>query len=125
MELLGEEIDTKVAMLPSLCRGSDPNDLARTALKDQEIADADMVAWDSDGMSRHVAFDNADILTDTFTDASGAALLVHDDFLTIVMAVMLLMEGVENPVSGFFDAVAEGMVVAFVVVVTHLGSVPW
>jgi hypothetical protein len=50
MELLGEEVDTEVAVLTSLGRGGDADDLARTALKDQEIANADVVAGDSDSL---------------------------------------------------------------------------
>jgi hypothetical protein len=50
MELLGEEVNTKVAVLTSLGGGGDADDLARTALKDQEIANADVMARDSDGV---------------------------------------------------------------------------
>lgn len=45
MQLLGEEINTQVAVLASGSGGGDANDLARTALKDQEIAHADVVTW--------------------------------------------------------------------------------
>lgn len=56
MELLGEEVDTKVAVLASLGGGGDANDLARAALKDQEIANADVVAGDGDCVGRsHLA----------------------------------------------------------------------
>lgn len=56
MELLGEEINTKVAVLAGLGRGGDADDLARAALEDQEIADADVVAGDGDGVGRsHLA----------------------------------------------------------------------
>jgi hypothetical protein len=50
MELLGEEVDTKVAVLASLGRGGDTDDLARAALKDQEVTNADVVARDGDGV---------------------------------------------------------------------------
>lgn len=40
-------------MLAGLGGGRDANDLARAALKDQEITDADVVAWDSDGVGTH------------------------------------------------------------------------
>jgi len=52
MQLLGEEVDTKVAVLAGLGRGGDANDLARTTLQDQEVADADVVARDGDGVWR-------------------------------------------------------------------------
>jgi hypothetical protein len=50
MELLGEEIHTKIAVLASLGGRGDANDLARAALEDQEIANADVVAGDGDGV---------------------------------------------------------------------------
>jgi hypothetical protein len=52
MELLGEEIHAKVAVLTSLRGGGNTDDLARTTLKDQEIANADVVAGDGDGVRR-------------------------------------------------------------------------
>lgn len=50
MELLGEEVNTEVAVLASLGGGGNADDLARAALKDQEIADANVVAGDGDGV---------------------------------------------------------------------------
>lgn len=50
MELLGEEVNTEVAVLARLGGGGDADDLARAALKDQEIANADVVARDGDGV---------------------------------------------------------------------------
>jgi len=56
MELLGEQVHTEVAVLASLRRRGDADDLARAALEDQEIANADMVAGDGDGVrGRHLA----------------------------------------------------------------------
>lgn len=56
MELLGEEVNTQVTVLTSLGGGGDADDLARAALKDQEIANADVVAGDGDGVrGRHLA----------------------------------------------------------------------
>lgn len=46
MELLGEEVDTKVAVLASGSRGRDADDLARAALEDEDVAETDMVAGD-------------------------------------------------------------------------------
>jgi hypothetical protein len=57
MQLLGEEIDTQVSVLAGGSRGGDSDDLARTTLKDQEITEADVVAWDGDGSGgRHLVF---------------------------------------------------------------------
>jgi hypothetical protein len=56
MELLGEQVNTEVTVLASLGGGGDADDLARTTLKDQEIANADVVAGDGDGVGgRHLA----------------------------------------------------------------------
>jgi len=51
VELLGEEVDTEVTVLASLGGGGDADDLARTVLEDDEIADADVVAGDGEGGS--------------------------------------------------------------------------
>lgn len=50
MELLGEQVNTEVTVLASLGGGGDTDDLARAALEDQEIADADVVAGDGDSL---------------------------------------------------------------------------
>jgi hypothetical protein len=50
MQLLGEEIDTQVSVLASGSGGGNSDDLARTTLKDQEIAKADVVAWNGDSV---------------------------------------------------------------------------
>jgi hypothetical protein len=50
MQLLGEEVDTQVSVLACGRRGGNADDLARTTLKDQEIANTDVVAWDGDGV---------------------------------------------------------------------------
>jgi hypothetical protein len=50
MELFGEQVNTEVTVLASLGGGGDADDLARAALEDQEIANADVVARDGDGV---------------------------------------------------------------------------
>jgi len=55
MKLLGEEINTEVTVLTGLGRGGNANDLARATLKDQEIANANVVARDGDGVGSHYA----------------------------------------------------------------------
>lgn len=46
MELLGEEVDTQVAVLAGSGRGRDADDLARAALEDEDVAEADVMAGD-------------------------------------------------------------------------------
>lgn len=50
MQLLGEEINAQVSVLAGSGGGGNADDLARTTLKDQEITEADVVAWDGDGV---------------------------------------------------------------------------
>jgi hypothetical protein len=52
MELLGEEVNTKVAVLASGRRGRDADDLARAALQDEDVAKADVVAGDGHRVGR-------------------------------------------------------------------------
>ena len=55
MKLLGEEVYAKIAVLTSLCRGGDADHLARAALQDQQVTDADVVTWDGNSVGRHSA----------------------------------------------------------------------
>lgn len=50
MELLGEEVDTEVTVLAGGSRGADADHLARAALEDEDVAEADVVAGDGDGL---------------------------------------------------------------------------
>jgi len=50
MQLLGEEVNTKVSVLTSLGRGGDADDLAWAVLEDDKVTNADVVAWDSEGV---------------------------------------------------------------------------
>jgi hypothetical protein len=74
MELLGEEVHTKVAVLASLRRRGDADDLARAALENQEIANADVVARDGDvvGGSHLAGFDGTDAFGGAVRDGGGS-----------------------------------------------------
>lgn len=52
VQLLGEEVDTEVAVLSGGGAGRDADDLARAALQHQEVAHADVVAGDGDGVGQ-------------------------------------------------------------------------
>lgn len=110
--------------MTSLRRSGDTDDLGWPTLEDQKIARADVVAGNGNGVGRHAALDDADVFTDTITDTGGSTLLVYNDLFAISMMMVMRLEGMEDPVGGFLDAVAEGVVVAFVVVVAHVRSVP-
>ena len=121
VELLGEEIDTQVAVLAGLSRSGDTDDLARTPLEDKQVADADMVAGDGYRVWPSTALDIADAFTNTLTDASWAAVFLINDNLLTFRAVAMRMERVENTISCFFNAVTEGVVTAFFVIIAHFG----
>lgn len=69
VQVLGEEVDTQVAVLASGVGGRDADDLARTALEHQDVAHADVVAGDGDrvgddgrrGSNRHLT-DDLDVM---------------------------------------------------------------
>lgn len=122
MKLLGEEIDTQIAVLARLSGSRDADDLAWTTLQDQEVADTDVVAGDSDGVRPSTALNITDALANTFTDAAWPAIFLVDDYLLTLGAMAMGVEGVENTVGGSLEAMAQGVVAAFVVVVAHLGG---
>ena len=121
MELLGKEIDSQIAVLASLGRSSDTNDLARAALKDQEIANANVVAGDSDGVGSSTTLDIAHALTDTLTDAGRPPIFFINDHLLAFGAMTMRMKRVEDAIGGFFKPVAERVVATLVIIITHLG----
>jgi len=94
MELLREEVNTQVAVLAGLRRGGDADDLARTALEDQEIANADVVARDGDGVGIHVAV-MAWVMMDMLVLNVGRASMrmnvdfafLYDDFFAVDLLV--------------------------------------
>lgn len=117
MQLAGEEVDTEVAVLTGLGGDRDPDHLAGSTLEDQEVANADEVAGDRDGF-RWVSTARTND-TNVLTDADGArgwSTLLDDDLTLVVTAV----EGMEEAVGSTLDTAAEGVVLAVVVVVTHL-----
>lgn len=95
MELLGEEVDTEVTMLASLCRCCDADDLARTTLKDQEIADADVVSGDGDGIWSITTFVTSTFnitirFIGTFTSTRMSRFFaINHNLLTVMMVVMV------------------------------------
>ncbi len=125
VKLLGEEIDSEVTVLTGLSRGGDTNDLARTTLKDQQIANADVMAGNSDGVRANRALDETDALADTFANATWAAVLLINDYLLTLMAMVVRVEWMENTVCGFLNALTERVVATIVIVVTHLGTGWW
>jgi hypothetical protein len=55
MELFREEINTEVTVLACLRRSGDTDDLTRAALKNEEVANVDVMAGDGNGVWNHRA----------------------------------------------------------------------
>lgn len=116
VELLGEEVDTQVAMLACLRGGGDADDLARATLKDQEIANADVVAGDGNGVGRHVGCRGSpgsgvtlgsgviDFCVGLTRDRRGLVGFFDYDFLPVVVGVVVVtwtVNWVEDAVGSF------------------------
>jgi hypothetical protein len=123
LQLLGEEINAEVTVLTSLRRGGDTNDLAGATLEIQQITNADVVAGDRDGTA------GAGAAGGTTRSRHGYSLTFFNNFVdrrgVMVVLVMLLLvtrsvDGVEDVVSGTVKSVTERVILAFVVVISHV-----
>lgn len=106
MELLREEVNTEVAVLASSSGSGDADDLARSALEDEDVSKADVVAGDGNGVGDEVIITTGAARTTALTD------LGHLNGLTALR--------VQDAVSHLVDSVAERVVVAVLVVVSHV-----
>lgn len=113
MQLLGEDIDTKVAVLAGGGRGGDADHLARAALQHEVVANADVVARD-----RHRV---GEVGLGDVASAGRRDTGTVDIDVDVDVDVLMVVVRVDNLVSQLVQAVAEGVVVAVLVVVTHLG----
>lgn len=111
VELLGEEVDTEVAVLAGGGGGGDLDDLAGAALEHQEVAEADVVAGDGNGVGEERGT-GARAGRLAAGGGSGANL---GDFVTVSMTMMMMvvMMGVSNLVRQLVKALTERMVVAW------------
>jgi hypothetical protein len=101
VELLGEEVDTEVTVLAGGGRGGDADDLAGTALEDQDVAQADVVAGDGDGGGSVLVRSGANTAARAGRRADLGVLDMAGSFMVV-----------ENTVSQLVDTMAEGVVVA-------------
>lgn len=128
MQLAGEEVDTKVAILPSLGRHGDANDLRGTALEKENVTGADEVALNWHTAAAEPGLNVADLLNSTITDARratglsnlGDVHLVPATFMVVMVVVAATGEWVQDAVGSSLHAAAEAVVLALVVVVTHV-----
>ncbi len=104
--MLGEEVNTQVPVLASCRRCGDADDLARTTLKDQEIADADVVAGDGDSVGRTRGFDRA------LGSSLRSSTYLNVNFFRLMVFVMMRFS-IEDTVSRLVETVAEGVVVTW------------
>jgi hypothetical protein len=104
MQLLGEEVHAQVSVLASRWGGSDADDLARTALEDQQVADSDVVGWDGNGVGRVGGDDGARSRLGA-TASNG-----NINLLTIMVVVMVA--ATDDAFSGTVETVSERVVVA-------------
>ena len=120
VKLLGEEVDAEVAVLAGLGRGGDADDLARTALQDQQVADPDVVARDGDGVGNHGAGwggAGGGGVVGLLAGSGGGDLGVTDDdvlfdvlgavLVLVFVVVVAAVDGVENSVGDAVKSVAE------------------
>jgi hypothetical protein len=133
VQLLGEEVNTEVTVLASLSRGGDADDLARTALQDQQVANPDVVARDGNGVGNHGAGSGAALsgVLGLLTGSGGGYFAVTDNdiffdtfggvlVLVVMVVVVTAVDGVENFVGGTVKTVTEGVIVAVFVVISHI-----
>jgi hypothetical protein len=133
VQLLGEEVNTEVAVLASLSRGGDADDLARAALQDQQVADPDVVAGDGDSVGNHGAGSSTALsgVLGLLTGSGGGYFAVTDDdilfdafsavlLFVVVVVVVAAVDRVENFVRCAVETVTEGVVVAVFVVISHV-----
>jgi hypothetical protein len=109
MELLGEKVNTEVAVLAGLRGGGDADNLARAALEDQEIANADVVAGDGDGVGDHSAGVVADGFSVFATRSNFDVTFLDDYFLAVdfvVVVVTAAVNGVDDAVGGALETTA-------------------
>jgi hypothetical protein len=123
LQLLGEEVNTKVTVLASLRRRGDTDDLAGTALKVQQIANTDVVAGDRHGSvwartARWTTGSWHGVYGSTFLNnvVNRLGLMV----LLVVLVVTRSVNRVEDTVSSAVKSVTERVVLAFVVVISHI-----
>ena len=144
IELLGEEVYTEVAVLASLSRGRDADDLAWAALQHDDVTNADEMARDGDRVRQFavvvgihgaalghawctnldVAVSNVDVFfTLNYAVSVVGAFGVVVGVMVVVMMMAASVDWVQDAVGSTMQSVAERMVLAFVVVISHVTAV--
>ena len=105
VELLGEEIDTKVAVLASSIGGGNADDLARAALEHQEVSETNVVAGNGDSVGEV----RSGITTAVAGRGTGGGDI--DILADVNVNLLTVATRVGNAVSQLVHAVTEGVVV--------------
>ena len=123
--MLGEEVNSKIAVLTGLSRGGDTDNLTGTTLEDQQIANTDMMAGNGDGIGHQATTLNiANSLMNSVTNTTRTSLSIFL-FDYHLLALMLWMERVKYTLSGMLKAATDRVVPPLVVVVTHGWTMWW
>jgi hypothetical protein len=82
--------------------------LAGTTLKDQEIAETDVVCWDGDGVGDGVGFGDVGLRSRNGGSAYGDV----NFFLVLMMVTVMVLE---NTIGSLVKTMSEGVVMTWVV----------
>lgn len=103
-------------MLAGLSRSSDANDLARTTLKNQKIANTDVMTGDSDG----VRWTSALCVAGGAGSRHGDFAFFDDDVFLSVVTVVGSVDGMKYTIGSAVQSVAKRVVVTVLVVISHV-----
>jgi hypothetical protein len=122
VQLLGEEVDTQVAVLAGRGRRRDADDLAGTALQDKQVTDADVMGRDGDsiaglrgcfgGGGARAAYGDVNF----FFILAGGLRMVDDMVVVLVVSavyhtICCLVQTMLDAVHSLVQTVTDGMVV--------------
>lgn len=128
VQLLSEEVYTEVTVLAGLSRGGDTDDLARAALQDEQVANANVVARDGNGVWWSGWAATHDTLAAVTWGGHGDFAVLDNDVLVtlyrrVCWVVVLVLFAVEDAVGGSVQTVTEAVVLAVFVVISHVKAV--
>lgn len=108
-------------MLSSLSRGSDANDLTRTTLKNQKVANADVVARDGDGVGWGTRVASGGSKGAWGRHGDGFAFFDYNVFFTVLTVVVRSsVDRMKDTIGSAVKSVTERVVVAVLVVISHV-----
>jgi len=125
VQLAGEKVNTKIAVLSGLRRHADTDDLRRTALEKENVTNADEVALNRHATAAETWFNEADLLNGGREGSwTGGLSSIGDNYILTASIMVMVGERVQHTVGSSLHTAAEAVILAFVVVVTHV-SFDW